>query len=138
MMPRSTVVASVIQIEMSRFFFMVSSRQPDARNEHVDQLDSDKRNDDSAETVDEQVAAQKRFGSKRPIPYAAERERNKRDDNKGVENYRRKHRRLGRFQAHDVQNVELRERAGEHGGNDREILGHVVGYRKSGQRTARD
>ncbi len=41
-------------------------------------------------------------------------------------------------QVHDVEDVQLREGAGEHGGDDGEIFGYVVGDGKSGERAASD
>ena len=55
-------------------------------DDQVDQLDSDKRNDETAEAVDEQVALQDRERAHRFVSDATQRQRNKRDDDERVEN----------------------------------------------------
>ena len=40
-------------------------------DEHVDQLDASERNEDAAETVDHEVAAQHRSGADRPVGHTA-------------------------------------------------------------------
>ena len=55
-------------------------------DDQVDQLDSDKRNDETAEAVDEQVALQDGERAHRFVSDAAQRQRNQRDDDERVEN----------------------------------------------------
>src|SRR5579864_9735168 len=79
--PRSSVVTTVIRTAMVRFFAMfivlarlepgalvvASLREPDRGDNHVDQLDPDKRRHDAAQPVDEEIAAQQRFGAHRAV-----------------------------------------------------------------------
>ena len=55
-------------------------------DDQIDQLDSDKRNDETAEAVDQQVALQNRERAHRFVSDAAQRQRNQRDDDERVEN----------------------------------------------------
>ena len=48
-------------------------------NHHVDQLDSDERRNHSAQTEDQKVSPQQRFGAQRPVLHAAQRQRNQRE-----------------------------------------------------------
>src|SRR6202140_382965 len=98
------VVAIVIQSEISRFFFIrVSLCQADAGDHHVDQLDADKRNDPSPDTVDPQIVAQQNSSTYRTILDSAEGQWNQRNNDQSVKNYGRENRRLRSLQVHDVQ-----------------------------------
>ena len=55
-------------------------------DDQIDELDADKRNDDAAEAVDEQVALKNGQRAHRFVSDAAQRQRNQRDDNERVEN----------------------------------------------------
>src|SRR5579862_3109604 len=103
MSPKSTVVASVYQIEIRRFFFICASRPTNVGNDQVDYLDTDERSDDAADAVYEQVPTQQRGGAERPITHSAQSQRHERDDDERVENDRGKNRGLRRLQPHDVQ-----------------------------------
>ena len=71
-------------------------------------------------------------------PDAAQGEGDQRDDDERVEDDGAQDRRLRRRQPHDVERAEDGERAGEHGRDDGEVLGDVVGDRERRQRAARD
>src|SRR5215204_2118085 len=115
------------------------SRQPCGVDYHVDELDTDERHDDSAQTVNQKVTPEQRRGGHRPVLDATQRERDERDDDERVEDDGRQNRRLRRPQSHDVQRVQHGERcdAAEHGRDDGEVLRHVVRNREGGERAAR-
>src|SRR5229473_246610 len=92
--PKITVVTNVNQNEMRRFFFIRPSNNSEIRQQYVDEFDSDKRCNDPAYTVDQQIALQQGRRTQVPIAYAAQSEWNKSDDNQCVENHRREDGRL--------------------------------------------
>src|SRR5262249_51177847 len=57
------------------------------RNDEIDQLDADERNDDTAQTVDQQIALQRGQCADRRVLHAAQRQRNQRDDDERVEDH---------------------------------------------------
>ena len=63
-------------------------REPDAGNQHIDQLDSDERDDYAAHAVDHQVIAQQYRSAHGPILDPAQRQRNQRNDDQRVEDHR--------------------------------------------------
>src|SRR6516162_11929465 len=66
--------------------FMCGSPKPwDELDDEVDELDPDERDDQSADAVDQQVPAEQRLGRGRPVPYAAQRQRDQRHDDQRVE-----------------------------------------------------
>src|SRR5229473_1927335 len=78
--PNITVVTKVNHRAIRRFFFISSSNNPKVRQQYIDELDSDKRRNDSSHAVDQQVALEKSRRTLRAIAHAAERERNQGDD----------------------------------------------------------
>src|SRR6267142_3081034 len=104
-------------------------------NQDIDEFYSDKWRDYATQTIDEQVPTEQSGGAYGPVPDAAKRQGNKRDDDQRIENNRRQDRRLRRREAHDIEYVELRKRSGKHGGNNGEIFCYVIGQRKCGYRT---
>ena len=88
--------------------------------------------------VDEQVAAQHRGRGDGAEAHAPERERDQRDDHERVEDDGGEDRAARAVEAHHVERVERRERAGEHRRDDREVLRHVVRDREGRQRAAGD
>src|SRR5262249_881415 len=110
----------------------------DELNDEVDELDSDERDDQTADAVDPQVPAQHRRGRRWPVPNAPQGERYQGDDDQRVEDDRRGDRGLGAVQVHDVQLLQPREDAREHRWDDREVLRYVVGDGECGQRPACD
>src|SRR5271168_3898777 len=136
--PSISVVASVIQIEISRFFFIIRSplSQSDVRDNHVNQFDPDKRRDNSAQPVHQQVPPQQCLRAQRTVFHPAQSQRHQRNNNQRVENHRRKYRRVRILQSHHVQNLQLRESRCEHRRNNREIFRHIISNRKSRQRPA--
>ena len=68
-----------------------------------------------------------RGGADRPILHAAQRQRNQRDDDQGVEDDGRENRALRRREMHDVERLQFGIADHEHRRNDREVLGDVVG-----------
>ena len=59
------------------------------RDDEVDGLDADEGDDDAAEAVDQQVAAQQRPGADRAVGDALQCQRDQRDDDQRVEDDRR-------------------------------------------------
>ena len=90
-----------------------------------------------AQPVDEEVAAQQRAGAQRPEMHPAEGQGDERDDDEGVEDDGAQDGALGGGQPHDVQRSDHREGADQHGREDGEILGHVVGDAEGGERPPR-
>src|SRR5579872_7476017 len=137
-MPSRMVVARVINTAVSKFLFITRPLyQPYVCNQHVNQLDPEERNDDSAKAIQQQVVAQERGRAQRAVLHAPQRQRDQGHDDQRIENDRREYRRLGRPQMHDVQRIQHREGSRKHGRDDGEVLGHIVGNRKRGQRAAR-
>ena len=64
------------------------------RDQEVDGLDADERDDDAAEAVDEEVPAQELRGADRAVGDPLQGERNERDDDQRVEDDRRQDRAL--------------------------------------------
>src|SRR5437867_12826213 len=87
--PRRTVVTTVISAAIVRFrpTFISSSRQLQRCHDDVDRLDADEGDDDAADAVDEEVAPEQRVRAQRPTCDAAERQRDQRDDDHGVEDH---------------------------------------------------
>src|ERR1700744_1462525 len=90
-------------------------------------LDAYERNDDAAYAVDEQVIAQQDVSGFGLILDAFEGQWDERDDDDRIEDDRGQDGRLRRVEAHDVERAEHRKYAKEHGGDDSEVFGHVVG-----------
>ncbi len=81
----------------------------ESSDDEIDELDADKRNDDAAEAVDEQVALQNRERAHRFVGNAAQRQRNQRDDDERVENDRAENGAGRAVQVHDVKRRDRRE-----------------------------
>src|SRR5581483_7625126 len=107
------------------------------RDREIDSLDADKRNDDAAEAVDQQVALQQRAGSYRTVTHALQRKRNQGYDNQRIEDDCRKNRALRAGEIHDVERLKLWIEGHEHRRDDGEILRHVVSDRERGERAPR-
>src|SRR5262245_10730220 len=93
--PRRTVVTTVISTAVRRLlarFMADDSRETDRRDHHVDQLDPDERNDDAAESVNQQVATKERRRTDGAVVDAAQRQWDERHDDQRVENHRRQDR----------------------------------------------
>src|ERR1700677_962072 len=88
---------------ISRNIWVISSGEMQGRDQEVDSLDADKRNNHAAKAVDQKVAAQQRCGSDRTIPHALKRQRNQGDDDERIKDDRRKDGALWSRQPHDVQ-----------------------------------
>ena len=88
--------------------------------------------------VDQQVALEHLGSGLGTELHPAERQWNQGHDDQGVEDDRREDRRAGRSQLHDVDLLERREHADEHGGDDGEVLRHVVRDRERRQGAAGD
>ena len=71
------------------------------------------------------------------VRHAAQRQRDQQRDDDRVENHGRQDSAFGRIEVHDVQSLQRRDGGDEQRRDDGEILGHVVGDREGGQRTAR-
>src|ERR1700681_934529 len=101
--PNITVVTRVNHSAIRRFFFIMSSNNSKIRQQHVDKLDSDKRCNNSANAIDQQVPLQQSRRAERTIPHATQREWDQGDDDQRVENYGGKDGRLWRAKVHHVQ-----------------------------------
>src|ERR1700677_1634512 len=103
MIPNRIVVAIVISTEVIKFFFItVLLGHPHSGDEHIDQLDSYKRHNDAANSVDPEIAAQKDCSSHRPVLHSAQSEGNQGDNNQSIEDDSRQNRRLRSLKVHDV------------------------------------
>ena len=102
----------------------------------VDGLDADKRNDDAADAVDQQVAAQQRASPDRTVGDALQRQRDEGDDDERVEDDRRQNRALRGREVHNVERLQLRVEGEEDRRDDGEVFRHVVGDREGGERAA--
>src|SRR6185369_11358590 len=136
--PKITVVTKVNHSEMKRFFFISSLNNPKIRQYYVDELDSEKRRDNSTNAVNQEIALKQSRCAQRTIPHTSESEWNQGDDDEGVENYCREDCRFRRMQMHHIQDTEDWKCRCEHSGYDREIFGHVVGNRERSERAARN
>src|SRR5579885_1186745 len=85
----------------SLFRTLALCRQVQRDEDQVDELDANERQDNAAEAVEQQVAPQDRRGAERAILHAAQGQRNQRNDDQRVEDYRREHRAMRRRQPHD-------------------------------------
>src|ERR1039458_9217398 len=103
----------------------------------IDQPDSGERRDDAADAIDQQIAAQQGGRAHGPVLDAAQGQRNERDDNQRIEDDAGEHGAVRVVQAHDVEPGERRIDAHEHGRQDREEFGDIVGDGKRGERAAR-
>ena len=108
------------------------------RNDQVDELDPNERNNDTTKAIDEQVTLQDRERANRLVRDAAQRKWNQRDNNQGVENDSAQDRAGRAVQVHDVQRRNRRERRHQHRRNDRKIFRHIVGDAEGRQATARN
>src|SRR6266478_1509060 len=70
--PKIAVVTKVNQNETRRFFLISSLNNSQIRQQYVDEFDSDKRRNDPAYTVDQQIALQQGRRTQGPIAHAAE------------------------------------------------------------------
>src|SRR5579871_4300517 len=96
------------------------------RYQDVDRLNADKRNNESAQSIDEQIAAKKRGGRHRPVTDATQSERDQRNDNQSVEDDRREHSRLSVMKMHNVQRRQYWEYTCKHCRNNGEVLRYVI------------
>src|SRR5579862_4733025 len=110
----------------------------DRGQEQVDQLDENEGGDDPTHSVYPDVAPQDRLGTARPPFDATERERDERHDHQCVEDHRGEHGALRTVQPHDVERIQLRIGRHEEGGDDGEVLRHVVRNRERRERAAGD
>jgi len=95
-------------------------------DDQIDQFDPDKRHDETAETVDEQVALQDGERAHRFVSDAAQRQRNQRDDDEGIENDGAQDGAGRGVQMHDVERRNGGKRAHQHRGNNREVFRYIV------------
>src|SRR6516225_6241270 len=131
MIPSRIVVTMVIKTAMIKFFFIsIFLCQSHTRDQHVNELDSDERDDDAANAVYPEVTTQQSSSAHWPIPHATQGQRNQRDDDYRVKNYSREHGRFGRSQPHDVERVENGKCTCKHRGDDGEVFRHVIGDRE--------
>ena len=62
--------------------------QPNPSDQHINQLDTQERDNDSAHTIDPEIAAEKRCCAHRAVFHAAQRQRNQGNNNYRVEDHR--------------------------------------------------
>src|ERR1035441_6868384 len=107
-------------------------------DDEVDELDANERDDDPAQAVNEQVALKHGEGADGRVFDAAQGQGNQRDNDEGVENDGAQDGAGGAVQAHDVKGRNGRERGHQHGGDDGEVFGDVVGDAERSERAACD
>src|ERR1700677_1842574 len=127
-MPVRTVRTSVILMAIQRFIVITPLGEVQHADDDVDGLDTDEGHDDTAETVDQEVAAENRGSTEGAILNAAQGERNQRHDDQGVEDDRGKNCALRCREMHDVKALQFRIAEDEHRGNNREVFGDVISY----------
>ena len=107
-----------------KFFHLLG--QVKRGDDQIDQFDPDKRNDETAEAVDQQVALQNGERAHRFVSHAAQRQRNKCDDDERVENDGAEDRAGGGAQVHDVERRDLGKCRHQHRRDDCEVFRDVV------------
>src|SRR6202011_2389825 len=75
---------------------------------HVNELDERERQQDTAEAIHQQIAAQERSRAQRPVFHALQRQRNQHHDDQRVKNHGGQDGRRRRCQMHDVEHAQLR------------------------------
>src|SRR6266567_4794355 len=126
MIPSRIVVAIVINIEVRRFFFIKDSLcEPDTGDYHVDQLDTDERNNYSAHAVDPKIVTQQYRRAHRAVFNPSQCQRDQGNDDQSIEDHGGEYRRFRCLQVHNVQRVENWKSAREHSWNDGEIFRYV-------------
>src|ERR1019366_1657316 len=95
------------------------------------------RQNDPAQTPNQQVSTQQRIGTRRTIPHSAQGDRNEEWNDYRVEDNRRENGRRWRVKVHDVHHLQPRQCAGEQRRHDREVFRDIVSDRESRQRAAR-
>src|ERR1700720_4507626 len=99
---------------ISRNMVATPSGETQGIDHEVDGLDADKRDDDAADAVDQQVALQQGPGADRTVGDALQGELNERDDDQRIEDDRRQDRALRAAEPHDVERLQLRIEGDEH------------------------
>src|ERR1043165_7851580 len=107
-------------------------------DDQIDQLDSDKGNDETAEAVNQQVALQHSERARWSVSDTSQRKRDQRNYNEGVEDNGAQDRAGGGAQVHDVERRNLGKCGHQHRGYDCKILRDVVRDAECGEGTARD
>src|SRR5262245_36923918 len=87
-------IAGRISFSMALLLGPDPSGQVQGGDQEVDRLDADERNDDAADTIDQEVAAKQRSGADRAVTHTFERQRDQRDDDQRVDDDRRENRAL--------------------------------------------
>src|SRR5258708_1826846 len=103
----------------------IESNEFQGRDDQINQLDTHERQDDAAQAVNQQVALQNGERADGLICYAAQGQRNERNDNERVENDRAQNRAGGAVEPHDVERCNGGKGGHQHRGNDREIFRDV-------------
>src|ERR1700745_2692254 len=116
-----TTMAGRISRNMTRS----PSGEMQGRNDNVDGLDADERDDDAADAVDPKIAAEQRAGADRAITHPFEGQWDERDNDQRIEDNGGEDCALRRLQMHNVERLQLRIERDEHCRNDREIFRHV-------------
>src|SRR5713101_1962070 len=102
MIPVRTVSTAVAMRAVLNVFTEKTSGEMQRRD-----LDVDERNNHAAKAINNKVASQNRGRANRTVLHTAQRQRNQRDDDQRVENYRRQNRALRRRQMHHVEPLQL-------------------------------
>src|SRR5678810_416970 len=100
-MARTTVAMTAPRISEKNSFIL--SNQVKSHDNHINHFDAGERNNDAAHAIDQQVALKYRQRTNGLVGYAAQRERNQRDDDERVENDGAQNGAGRAVQAHDVQ-----------------------------------
>src|ERR1041385_7122867 len=127
--PRSWEIKDFIQLKISY--------QVQSCDQEIDDLDPDKGKNNSAESIDEQVALEDCQRADWFVGHAAQCQGNQRDDDQRVENDGTENRARGTAQPHNIERSDRGECCHKHRRNDGKVFRDVVGDAERGQRAAR-
>src|SRR6266481_4873903 len=111
-MPQQTTASTNVDTTAPRIWeknSFISLGQVKCGDDEIDQFDTDKRNDEAAEAVDEQIPLQNGERAHRLVSNAAQRQRDQRNDDQRVKNHSAENGTRGAAQMHDVQRRDLRK-----------------------------
>src|SRR5262245_465070 len=116
-MPQQTTASTSVDTTAPRIWeknSFISLGQVKCGDDKIDQFDPNKWNDETAEAVDQQIALQNGERAHRFVSHAAQRQRNKSNDNKRIENDGAQDRAGGSAQVHDVERRDVRKSRHQH------------------------
>src|SRR5262249_35123278 len=139
--PQQTTASTSVDTTAPRMWeknSFMSLGQVKRSDNQIDQFDSDKWNDETAEAIDQQVALQNGERAHWLVSNAAQRQRDQRDDDQRVKNDGAENRTGRTVQVHDVQRRDLGKPSHQHRRYDCEVFRDVVCDAERSERTARD